>query len=489
MPTSQIPAADNAPAAFDQYVRHLGEQALARRNGRIAELKTKEDVLRWAAELKQWYRGRVGPVVPLDGPQGRELCGKVQRDGYHVEKWLFETAPGTWSTSHLYVPARPNAAGAAVVAPIGHWWQGKFGVDYQRLGAYMAHNGVAVLVYDHPGVGERREFHDPVRDEPRAGRSPTREHDRTGLPMALAGIQPARLYITEAVRAREFLATFPFVQADRIGFTGASGGGSITREVACYSDDVAFAVPVVIIRGEAIGGLSDAEQAVWGDGTYGVTAGDQLTAAVPRPVMVITERPDDGSKQSYATLRRLYDLAGAPASATDYYAEDTTHAYHPSMIERVYAFLARQFGLAAPDPDTWRKVKGLSPIESNLTASGFLVRDRPQVTVLQRIARLCPEPAGLGREDLPKLLAISDWTRCPLPYAVKGKAGPAVRVTGANRMAEGDLGLLDLDPPPEDSVPPAPDLGPSAAKAAPAEPQPAPPAGPPGIHQLWDEKD
>ncbi|MHC4717527.1 MAG: alpha/beta hydrolase family protein, partial [Planctomycetota bacterium] len=342
------PATDAAPSAepaltFEQYVEELSEQALARRNQRIAALKSTDDVLRWARELKQWYRRRVGPIVPLTGPQRTELCGRIQRDGYHVEKWLFETMPGTWSTSHLYVPAAPNAAGVAVVAPIGHWKQGKFCVDYQRLGAYMARNGVAVLVYEHPGLGERREFHDPVRDQPRAGRSPTSEHDRTGLPMALAGIQPARFYITEALRAREFMATFPFVRADRIGFTGASGGGSLTREVACYSDEVAFAIPVVIIRGEDIGGLGDSEQAVWSDGTRGVTYSDQLTAAVPRPVMVITERPDDGSRQSYATLRKIYDLAGAPADVTDYYAEDTTHAYHRSMIERVYAFLARQF--------------------------------------------------------------------------------------------------------------------------------------------------
>ena len=480
-----------AELTFPQYVRQLSEQALARRNGRIAKLRTKADALRWAAELKQWYRRRVGPVVPLEGPQRRELCGKVPRDGYRVEKWLFETMPGTFSTSHLYVPARPNAAGVAVVAPIGHWKQGKFAKSYQRLGAYMAHNGVAVLVYDHPGVGERREWYDPVRDEPRAGNSPTDEHDRTGLPVALAGIQPARFYLTEAVRARQFLAGFDFVKPERIGFTGASGGGSITRELACYTDELAFAICVVIIRGPHIGGLGDSEQACWGDGARGVTAGDQLTAAVPRPVMIITERPDDGSKETYATLRKIYDLAGAPKSASDYYAEDTSHAYHCSFIERAYAFLARQFGLDRPDPATWRKVKALTPAESNITRGGYLYRDRPQVTMLQRIALMCPKPKGIARADLPAILAVKDWTRSPLGYRVRGTVGRKVRVTGARRMGEGDLGLLDLDPPPEETAPEAAILDP-AVKPPPRAKPPAP-AGPPprnlGHNKLGDEPD
>ena len=95
-PGGATPAAKPAPT-FQEYVKGLSEQALARRNERSAGLKTQADALRWARDLKQWYRGRVGPIVPLAGPQKRELCGKIQRDGYHVEKWLFETMPGTWA--------------------------------------------------------------------------------------------------------------------------------------------------------------------------------------------------------------------------------------------------------------------------------------------------------------------------------------------------------------------------------------------------------
>jgi len=487
----QVACAQTTQLTFEQWCQTLSADALARRNERLAGLKTKQDVLAWAGDLRHWYQERVGPIVPLDGPQKKEFHGRIDRDGYHVEKWLFETMPGTWTSAHLYVPAKPNAAGVGIVAPIGHWHSGKFCKDYQRLGAFMAHNGVAVLVYDHPGLGERREFWDPVRDESRTGNSPTCEHDRTGLPMATAGLQPSRFYLTEAIRARQFLASFPFVKADKIGFTGASGGGSMSRLLACYLDDAAFSIPVVIIRDQSIGGMGDAEQAVWGDGTRGVSTVDLLATMVPRPVMIVSEIPTDGSKDSYATLRKLYDLAGAPAEATDYYAEATTHGYHTFMIERVFAFLARQYDLGAPDPDTWSKVKALDASESDITAEGLIYQERTQITLLDRIRLMLPTPKGLTLAKLPEVLAISDWQRAPLAYRTNGTIGPTVQVTGAKRMAAGQLGLLDLDPPPTPKKPSVPVLAEllkpvhPATKPA-AEPVELPPVGMSALFDLPD---
>ncbi len=483
-----------AAAAWDQWMEELAAAGRRKRNERIAALKSGEDVLAWAAGLRQWYRRRVGPLVPLNGPQKKEFCGRIDCDGYRVEKWLFETMPGTMATANLYVPDRPNAAGVGLVVAIGHWADGKFQPDNQRVGAYMAHNGIPTLVYDHPGVGERREFHDPVRDEPRAGNTPTSEHNRVGLPAALAGIQPSRFFITEGVRARDFLAGFDFVRRSRIGFTGASGGGSISRMMACYLDDLAFSVPVVIIRGASVSGLSDAEQAIWGSGVLGITASDQLSCIVPRPAMIVTEVPGDGSRESYATMRKLYDLAGAPAEATDYYAEEALHGYHCTMVDKVYTFLARNFGLPAASPRTWEKVRGLTRAECEISRDGFLYRERPQVTLIGQLARLLPRPRGLRVQDLPAVLAIADWPRSPLPYVLKGKAGKAVRVTGSDAVGEGVLCLVDLEDRPRPAPGPAPELAQESSPLPGAKPdiraarKAVSPAGL-GHNDLWQQPD
>ncbi len=198
---------------YASWLSSLVQEALARRNSRLAALKTPADVTAWAEETRQWYRQAVGPLVPLTGEPRRIHCGTIPRDGYRVEKWLLEVFPGTFDPINLYVPDRPNAKGVAIVMPEGHWAEGKAGKDHQNPCAYFAYNGIPTLVYDHSGNGERREYWNRVRNEPIPGKTPTSEHDRTGDLSTLAGIQPVRFYISEAAQDARFPGDLPVRQA------------------------------------------------------------------------------------------------------------------------------------------------------------------------------------------------------------------------------------------------------------------------------------
>ena len=429
--------------AFRSWIDGLTEAALSRRRDRLAALKTPADVAAWAAELRAWYRQRVGPMVPLAGEPHREHCGTVEREGYRVEKWLFEVMPGTLSSANLYVPARPNARGVSMVAPLGHWGTGKWNPSYMNLGGYMASNGVPVLVYDHAGCGERREFWDRVRGESIPGPTPTSEHDRTGDMATLAGVQPSRFYLTEAVRAREFLATFEYVEPTLIGVTGCSGGGTLSRMAAAYVDEWAFSVPVCIIRGDDSIGGGDAEQCTWGAGDRGVVAVDLLATMAPRPAMIVTETAFERPQRAVDALRRVYEVAGAP-DACDYFAIDDEHGYTHPMIEAVYRFLARQFDLSPAAPNTWHTVRPMTEPETWCGTSGILDRDRVQVGLLEQIDRLVSAPTGLTRATLADVLRIGDWDRAPVAYTCDGGVGESVRVTGATTAGEGDLGVMDF---------------------------------------------
>jgi len=438
--------------AYDQWLQAMTREALTRRAERLSAVKTPEDAARWANELREWYRQRVEPIVPLDGEPHRERAGVVERDGYRIEKWLFETMPGTLSPANLYVPGKVNAEGVAVLAPLGHWADGKANPAYQNLGGYLAHHGVPMLVYDHPGNGERREYWNRVRDEPFPGKSPTSEHDRTGDLATLAGIQPSRFYLTEAARARDFLATFDFVNRDRIGVTGSSGGGTLSRMAAAYMDGLAFAIPVCIIRGDDNVLSGDAEQCTWGAGVRGVVPVDLLATMVPRPAMLVTETSFDATARSYASLRRVYDAAGALPEATAYFAVDDEHGYTHPMIEAVYRFLCAQYRLPAPDPDTWNHIRLLPREETWTGPSGLLQRDRVQVSLQTQIKRLAPTAKRKpNREDLLAALRVADWQRSPVGYAWRGPLDKRVVVTGASQATTGELGLIDwVEPHPPD---------------------------------------
>ncbi len=433
----------NTAEQYRTWVTSIMKEALARRASRLAALKTPQDVLAWAKETQQWYRSAVGPMVPMAGEPRKIHCGTIQRDGFRVEKWLLEVFPGTFDPINLYVPDKPNAKGVAIVMPEGHSAEGKASKDYQNPCAYFAYNGVPTLVYDHSGNGERREYWNRVRSESIPGRTPTSEHDRTGDLSTLAGIQPVRWYITEAARMRDFLAGFDFAKRANIGITGVSGGGTMSRYAAAYLGDFAFCIPVCIVRGEDGIGGGDAEQNCWDAGVRGVAAIDLVACTVPRPAMLVTETSFEATGQSYARLRRIYDLAGAPAGATELFGVDDEHGYTHPMAEAVYNFIARQFGLPAADPLSWNHIRLLPARETFTGASGFVQRDRVQVTLVQQIKRLAGKPSGMSREGLLRVLRIDDWQRCPVGYAFAGQAGETVRVTSANTAQEGDLGLLD----------------------------------------------
>jgi hypothetical protein len=172
-----------------------------------------------------------------------------------------------------------------------------------------------------------------------------------------------------------------------------------------------------------------------------VAAVDLLASLVPRPAMIVREKGFEDTARSVATLRRLYELAGAPQAA-GYFAIDDVHGYTHPMTEAVYAFLAANFGLPGADRNAWNRVRTLPEKETWCVPSGFLVRDRPQVTLQEQIARLAPEPAGLSRERLAALLGLADWQRAPVPYAFTGEVADTVHVTGVCASRPGELGLM-----------------------------------------------
>ena len=429
-------------AAYQQWIEKLESDAQTRRQAALAKVTSADGVRAWAADLRAWFRGAVGPLPVAVAPCQPERTGVVERDGYRVEKWVFETLPGTLTSSNLYVPAKVNPLGLAICAPLGHWHEGKSNKDHQQMAGFMALHGIPVLVYDHAGVGERREYISRLTGLSATGKSPTDEHNHTGALAALAGIPPCRFFIAEAARAFEFLASFPFVNRSRIGFTGASGGGTVSVLAATVLDEAAFCVPVCIIGGENAGeGAGDAEQHRPEAGLRGVAAVDLLASLVPRPAMIVRERGFEDTARSVATLRRLYELAGAPQAA-GYFAIDDVHGYTHPMTEAVYAFLAANFGLPGADRNAWNRVRTLPEKETWCVPSGFLVRDRPQVTLQEQIARLASEPAGLSRERLAALLGLADWQRAPVPYAFTGEVADTVHVTGVCASRPGELGLM-----------------------------------------------
>ncbi len=199
-----------------------------------------------------------------------KITGVIEREGYRIEKTLFQSRPGHHVTATMFVPTDPRfkAPYPAVLVPCGHTYNGKMSEDYQRPGAIGVKLGFVVMVYDPIDQGERPQ--NPKVHKPMVCNG----HNRTGHRAALVGWNTAQFRIWDGIRALDVLCARPDVDAKRLAVTGHSGGGTASSYIMAMDPRIAAAAPsgfIASIRGTNWDlGASDAEQQFYGQLKYGM---------------------------------------------------------------------------------------------------------------------------------------------------------------------------------------------------------------------------
>src|SRR6185436_16251802 len=85
----------------------------------------------------------------------------IEREGYRIEKIVFESQPRFFVTANLYLPTRGLPPYPAILYPLGHEPGGKSYPVWQQMLATLARNGYVALTWDPLGQGERMQFYDP----------------------------------------------------------------------------------------------------------------------------------------------------------------------------------------------------------------------------------------------------------------------------------------------------------------------------------------
>ncbi len=130
-----------------------------------AAISDRASLLAYQRQVRQAIQASFGE--PLERtPLNAQLAGTLARDGYRVEKVIFESRPRNYVTANVYVPASGKEKFPAILCPVGHRGAGKACEDYQQFGAYFARRGFVVLCYDGPGQGERVQTYDPLIRRP-----------------------------------------------------------------------------------------------------------------------------------------------------------------------------------------------------------------------------------------------------------------------------------------------------------------------------------
>ena len=193
--------------------------------------------------------------MPEKTPLNPVIHGKIERDGYTVEKVFFASMPGHYVSGNLYRPtAKADGKRPGVLCPHGHWANGRFYEQRGRTPRRTIAAGAEKTMEGGPlpAAGPLRQLaRDGLRRLPlRHGRlrrqrrpSPHRDglHRRRGRAAAAELHGPAD--VEQHPRARLPACRCRTWTRKRIGVTGASGGGTQTFMLGAHRRPAGGRVP------------------------------------------------------------------------------------------------------------------------------------------------------------------------------------------------------------------------------------------------------
>ena len=301
------------------FLQYQAEQAWTEDNDRVKEwaaIHTERELLKLQDELREKLLQMIGGLPEVKTDLRPQVTGRIQMDGFSIEKLVFQSLPGVYVTALVYVPDDRSKKHPAVLVPAGHASDGKF--HYQALSQRLAGRGYVVISWDPVGQGERSQFWNSA-----AGKSRYNlvcgEHAVMGNLAYLAGANLARWEIWDGIRAVDYLLTRPEVDGERISITGTSGGGFQATLIAALDERIKVAVPSCYISALPMRIYnrifadpdSDPEQDLFGMISNGVDHAGLLLLMYPRPVMVAAAVldffPIEGTRKTVREVRGLYE--------------------------------------------------------------------------------------------------------------------------------------------------------------------------------------
>ena len=281
--------------------------------------------------------------LPAKTPLKAQVFGRIERDGYAVEKVFFESLPGFFVCGNLY---RPLGGGPfpALACPHGHWGRGR--LENTELGSIagrcinFARQGMVAFSYDMVGYNDSDQFV---------------HREIGGRREALWGIGALSLQLWNSIRVVDFLASLADVDAERIGCTGASGGGTQTFLLMAVDERIKAAAPVNMVSAFMQGGCRCENQ---GHLRLDINNVEIASCMAPRPLLMVSCTGDwtaNTPEVEFPAVRAIYGLYGEQNKVSEVQI-DAPHNYNQPSREAVYAFFKRHLlggqGKVAEQPFT-----------------------------------------------------------------------------------------------------------------------------------------
>jgi dienelactone hydrolase len=407
--------------------------------------------------------------MPEKTPLNPVIHGKIERDGYTVEKVFFASMPGHYVSGSLYRPTG-NSEGKrpGVLCPHGHWANGRFyenseanakkeiasgaektmeGARYplQARCAQLARMGCVVFHYDMVGNADSKAI------PHRAGFTDAEAELRL---QSFMGLQT-----WNSIRALDFLLTLPDVDPKRIGVTGASGGGTQTFMLGAVDDRPALAFPAVMVSTAMQGGCVCENCSYLRIGTGNVEIAG-LFAPKPLAMSAANDWTLEIEKKGLPELKKLYHMLGADDQVTAKCWPEFGHNYNQVSREMMYGWFSKHL-LGGPSEVHEQPFKPIPPAELTVYDSDHprpadeldAKHLRAKMTEAQeaRLKALSPtDTKSLGefQRVIGTALRVMIGDELPKPGAIEPRKGPVqvklpdgvtMHLAALGRKGEGDM--------------------------------------------------
>ena len=328
-----------------KYFCSVAFEQLESRNSDISKLKTKKDWVDRQSIVREKLSEIMGPF-PEKTPLNIRITGIIQKDGYRIEKLIYESLPGYFVTSALFIPDNLDTKTPAILNPIGHSPLSFRRDVYQHTIINLVQKGFIVLTYDPIGQGERLQYYD---NELGKSRFPSNhEHSYPGAQCFISGYSPAKYFIWDGIRGIDVLLSRPEVDPERIGMTGISGGGTSTTYISVFDDRILATAPECFISNYDYlfksEGPQDSEQNLFGLIYNGLDHPDFIELRAPKPTLIMSTTRDffsiQGARETFQEAGKAYTVLGAEGNL-QMTEDDYGHGFTRKNREAMYAFFQK----------------------------------------------------------------------------------------------------------------------------------------------------
>jgi dienelactone hydrolase len=329
--------------------------------------------------------------MPTKTPANAVIHGRVDRDGYTVEKVYLESFPGFCVTGSLYRPKGKSGKLPGVLCPHGHFPNGRFyetprkevreqfvsGAERFDVGGryplqarcvQLARMGCVVFMWDMVGYADSVQISEAVAHGFKVRRPQMETPTGWGFfsPQAELHLQSIMgLQTYNSLRVLDWFSELPDVDSKRIGVTGESGGGTQTMLIGALDSRPAVLFPAVMVSTAMQGGCTCENCDYLRIGTGNI---EFAAMASPRPLGMTAA--DDWTKElatkGLPELQRHYAMLGVPKLVMAKPLLQFPHNYNYVSRAVMYGWINDHLKLGLEKPIVEEDFKPLSIAEMSV---------------------------------------------------------------------------------------------------------------------------